>query len=594
MQSSPDHPNAALRLSRLSTSIAELHGAIRTAEAEADQIETKIAYKDAEIDDLISDKISHNGCTKGFETVIRRAKGHREKLSEALESKRDEIANLKNKKERRQARLSAIPPVESTNAPDPRDNEQAAALLEITHTPWSRVFVTSRDGQTFISPAMLHGVPTEPITENGEYWEQTWTKFDDAINTERLRQQYEQDVDEWRQRRQVGLPTAQEEAEFAKKQYRNRRFTTEAKAAKRWFCPGTTLHPNQMMAKQYLPERGLCQSYIIYQICNLLSRLHALHERGELTIQPIYFLLWRMSVTFDRMPSTGPRSIYKSIVDQDHPSFDPVLRQAILRGAQHMNSFNSYGPRLVDSAARSQTLTPSSTQAADRDKVSQTQVRRQPWEVIADSDISTSAADNGKKASLETMSDESQLTKKRRVLNISPSPAERKKKRASNVFTRQRRMDDTDPPSTNNVVQPSSRAVEQMLFRPEVPVQSTQQHGGSAGVVTARPSSDQQVSATVHSPNEFAPSLRAREIADREASHQKCRELIRKYGGKKAEEAIKDVALEDGTAYFIPVGESDNEEDKVADSKATAKREIERPPFPWKYGKVSHGFIFND
>lgn len=331
--------------SQLTTSIEELQVALLAAQSDADHVETQIAYKDAEIDDLKSYRMSTTGTTVKYDAAIRSALEEKQKLCDSFVEKSDKVAILSNKLDKKQARLSSIAPVESTSAPDPRDNEEAAALLEVTATPWKDVFVTSSDGTIFIRPTMLQGVPTAPITEDGPYWESSWLKFGDAINEVELQHQHNQDMEEKRQKSMHGPLSPAELAEFNRRDQRYQRSMNIARVARKWFCPGRTLHPNQMLAKRYLPDVGFCQPYNIYQICNILSRLNVLYERGELAMQPIYFLLWRMSVVLEREPQTGIKSFTRAIVEQDHASLDPILRQAAIRAAQHTNDYNCYGRR---------------------------------------------------------------------------------------------------------------------------------------------------------------------------------------------------------------------------------------------------------
>ncbi|KAJ0344758.1 hypothetical protein COL154_007397 [Colletotrichum chrysophilum] len=343
---SPSPPTPLIQKSRLISSIAELEETVKETQAAADLIETEIAYKDAEIDGLKRDRISHSGSTKRFDDAITQIRVKIQQLCDKFDETIDTLAALRDRLEKKKAKLAAIAPVESTDAPDPKDDEEAAALLEITSTPWEQVFVTSDDGKTFVRPAMLRGVPSTPITEDGPYWVPTWTKFVDAMDADRLQRQYEDDIDERHERMLHGPLTDEEKEDFDKRDRRYYRLANELRVVKRWFCPGKTMHPNQMMAKEHMPAEGICQSHNLYQICNVLNRLQALHVRGELAMEPLYFLLWRMSVIFERGPHTGAKSFCRSIVEEGHHSLDPVMRQAIIRGAQHTNDYNFYGRKL--------------------------------------------------------------------------------------------------------------------------------------------------------------------------------------------------------------------------------------------------------
>ncbi|KAI8299394.1 hypothetical protein K4K59_002216 [Colletotrichum sp. SAR11_240] len=214
---SPSRPTPLIQKSRLISSIAELEETVKETQASADLIETEIAYKDAEIDGLKRDRISHSGSTKRFDDAITQIRVKIQQLCDKFDEKIDTLAALRDRLEKKKAKLAAIAPVESTDAPDPKDDEEAAALLEITSTPWEQVFVTSDDGKTFVRPAMLRGVPSTPITEDGPYWVPTWTKFVDAMDADRLQRQYEDDVDERHERMLRGPLTDEEKEDFDKR-----------------------------------------------------------------------------------------------------------------------------------------------------------------------------------------------------------------------------------------------------------------------------------------------------------------------------------------------------------------------------------------
>ncbi|KAI8305544.1 hypothetical protein K4K61_005205 [Colletotrichum sp. SAR11_59] len=218
---SPSRPTPLIQKSRLISSIAELEETVKETQAAADLIETEIAYKDAEIDGLKRDRISHSGSTKRFDDAITQIRVKIQQLCDKFDETIDTLAALRERLEKKKAKLAAIAPVESTDAPDPKDDEEAAALLEITSTPWEQVFVTSDDGKTFVWPAMLRGVPSTPITEDGPYWVPTWTKFVDAMDADRLQRQYEDDVDERHERMLRGPLTDEEKEDFDKRDRRH-------------------------------------------------------------------------------------------------------------------------------------------------------------------------------------------------------------------------------------------------------------------------------------------------------------------------------------------------------------------------------------
>ncbi|GJC81146.1 hypothetical protein ColLi_03984 [Colletotrichum liriopes] len=303
-----------------------------------------MAYKEGQIKDLKFDRIAHDGPTTTFDRDIKRVKAECEQIHDDLDAKKEEIAVFKDKLKRREAKLAAVPRVQFADAPSPKYDKEAAALLEITSTQMNQVFAISDDGKTYINPTMLRGVPIEPINEDGEYWEMTWIKFKDAIDEDRIEREYQQELHALHQRAQEGTPSEKDEdPEKGFKRYQ--RNLNQAKVIKKWFRPGNTVHPNQIMAKHHLPDTGLCIVHVLYKICNILGRLSALHERGELGMPPLYFLMWRMSVSLDRQPRTHMKTFWRVIIDEDHVAYDEVLRKAEIRGAQHVGEYNFYNRR---------------------------------------------------------------------------------------------------------------------------------------------------------------------------------------------------------------------------------------------------------
>ncbi|KAF9878071.1 acyl-thioesterase [Colletotrichum karsti] len=375
--------------------MSELEDAMRDAQAEADFIETQVAYKDAEIDNLKFDRISHSGSTKHFNAAIIRTQQKRQELCDAFDSKKDEVSALKEKMKKRQTKLAGFAPVESTVAPDPNEDEETAALLEVTGTPWNEAFTTSDDGKVFTSPAMLRGVPTTPITETCPYWEPSWLKFGDAIDENRFQREYDQACEQWRQRIHRGSLSEADQEYFDKQEKKYYRLVNEAKVIRKWFCPGKTLHPNQFMAKAYMPDVGFCLPHNLYRIANYLNRLKVLFERGELAMQPLYFLLWRMSVSFDREAGNGihARSFCSRLIEEDRHAFDPLLRKAVIRSAQHTNDYNCYGRRSKGLGPLASPVKSRSTHASARVAAPPTPVSPEPRQKSAARSTTLAQAD---------------------------------------------------------------------------------------------------------------------------------------------------------------------------------------------------------
>ncbi|KAK1634927.1 hypothetical protein BDP81DRAFT_396152 [Colletotrichum phormii] len=361
---SPSYDGVPVQRSQLLSSITELKQGIQAAEADADRIETRISYKEDWITELRSKRIASDEPTPAIDKAIKKAQARHGVIEETLFAKKDEIARLRSKLKKKETKLAAIPQVESSNAPDPKDNEDAAALLEVTATPMNVIFTISEDGKTYTNPPMLRGVPVAPISETDSYWNPMWKKFAEAVNEEKVEREYQEYLLARHQRMLEGpLPASEDEPEQVFKRYQ--RSMRQAKVTKQWFNPGHTIHPNQLMAKEHLPETGLCDNYVLYKICNILSRINAMYERGELGMPPLHFLMWRMSVSLERYPHDPWKSFCRVMVDEKHSAYDSILRQAEIRGAQHVGDYNFYLGRWKQ-ASSSRDQAQSSALAASR------------------------------------------------------------------------------------------------------------------------------------------------------------------------------------------------------------------------------------
>ncbi|EXF78552.1 hypothetical protein CFIO01_11016 [Colletotrichum fioriniae PJ7] len=351
---SHSYDSAPVRRSQLLSSIAETRQGIQAAEADVDRIENRISYKEDWLKELKSERISADKSRPSIDRAIKQTQVRIKEIEETLTAKKDEIAHLKSKLKKKETKLAAIPQIESSSAPNPKDNEDAAALLEVTATPVNAIFTISEDGETYTNPPMLRGVPVAPISETGSYWSPMWKKFAEAVNEEKAEREYQEYLFIRHQRMLQGpLPASEDDPEHVFKRYQ--RSLRQAKVTKQWFNPGRTIHPNQLMAKEHLPETGICDNYVLYKICNILSRINAMYERGELGMPPMHFLMWRMSVSLERFPHDPMKSFWRVMVNKNHGAYDSILRQAEIRGAQHTGDYNFYlGRWKQTSSARDQ------------------------------------------------------------------------------------------------------------------------------------------------------------------------------------------------------------------------------------------------
>ncbi|KAK1965170.1 hypothetical protein LY78DRAFT_658599 [Colletotrichum sublineola] len=592
---SPSKAVAPLQRSRLLASITHLEDIIRNAENDAEKIETRLAYKRGQIEDLKFDRISQHGPTTIFDRAIKRAKSECEQIYDNLNSKKEEIAVFKDKLKRREAKLASIPPVESADAPSPEDNDEAVALLEITSTQMSEVFNISDDGKTYIYPAMLQGVLIKPINENDEYWEATWIKFNDAVNENQVRREYQQELDAWHKRTQQGIPLAEDE-DVEKGFKRYQRNLNQAKVIKKWFSPGSTVHPNQIMAKHHLPDEGLCIAHVLYKICNILERLNALHERGELGMPPLYFLMWRMSVSLDRQPRAHMKTFWRVIIDEDHVAYDNVLRKAEIRGAQHVGDYNFYNRRWKKTvSARGQGQQPLISLSATNTAIHTPEQPATPSRKPRDGQYQSTPATTVKSAASPVSLSTTTLAVKEGPM-VRDLQQQRKRQRSSATVEQQTLERGKDIPSSKKARKAAWKQME-LALRPPSSTESLASDRPDISPFTndteikntPPPSEGEKetnaavakLPQNVHDQNPNSASGRTTQ-----AWIEYAEEVERRTRPPKIEPSGRDAS-----SYFIPVGQDDNVPGTRKDI-SELRAEVGESPFPKTGKKVSHGFIF--
>ncbi|KZL83421.1 acyl- thioesterase ii [Colletotrichum incanum] len=586
-----------LQRSRLLLSIRRQEDIIREAENEAEneaeKIETDMSYKEGQINDLKFERIAHNGLTTTFDRDIKRAKAECEQIHDVLDNKKEETAVFKDKLKRREAKLAAIPRVMFADAPSPEDDKEVTARLEITSTQTNQVFAISDDGKTYINPAMLRGVPIEPIDEDDGYWEMTWIKFKDAIDEDQIEREYQQELDAWRQRAREETPSAEDE-DSEKEFKRYQRNLNQAKVIKKWFRPGNTVHPNQIMAKHHLPDTGLCIVHVLYKICNILVRLSALHERGELGMPPLYFLMWRMSVSLDRQPRTHMKTFWRVIIDEDHIAYDEVLRKAEIRGAQHVGDYNFYNRRwkkvVSAKGQRQQTAaSPSATKTAVQtpgQSMTPSRKSRDQLHQSTPTTIGTSAVDPTGSPKTTLTTTESPATQE---LRHQP-----KKRRSSATLEQQASEGGNGAPSARKArkvarkrmqlaLRSRSSTESLALNRPEI---STYARNTKFNTKPPVSQGERKTPATVDKlPQNDNPSSATGRDAQAWVKHVE--EVQRRACAQKTE-----TALEDATSYVVTVGEDKDRAIENGSGAMDVRAAVRESPFPKTGKKVSHGFIF--
>ncbi|KAK2062747.1 hypothetical protein LY76DRAFT_589110 [Colletotrichum caudatum] len=459
----------------------------------------------------------------------------------------------------------------------------------------SDVFTISDDGKTYVNPAMLQGVPIEPINEGDEYWETSWIKFNDAIDEDRVEREYQQELAAWHELVHQRNHLA-EDRDLEKGFKRYQRHLNQARVIRKWFRPGSTVHPNQIMAKHHLPDTGLCIAHVLYKICNILGRLDALHERGELGMPPLHFLMWRMSVSLDRQPRTHMRTFWRVIVDADHVAYDEVLRKAEIRGAQHVGDYNFYNRRWKKAvSAKDQRpqhiVSPSPTNTAIHPPAQPTTPSRKSHDAQYQSTPATTVTSAASPGGLPVTT-----LAAREDQTIDDSQHQRKRRRSAAAVERQASGRDRDATSTKKA-RKAARKEMQLALRLVSSAESLasdcpkiSSFENNAAMKNTPPSSqgEKETQATVTKLPQKAHDDKPKNASGRsvQAWIEYADEVERRTRPQKIE-----TPRQDASSYFIPVGQDDDIPGTRKDI-SELRAEVGESPFPKTGKKVSHGFIF--
>ncbi|KAK1597041.1 uncharacterized protein LY79DRAFT_541973 [Colletotrichum navitas] len=460
----------------------------------------------------------------------------------------------------------------------------------------SEVFAISDDGKTYVNPAMLRGVPVEPINESDKYWEATWVKFNEAIDEDRVEREYRQELDAWHKLTQQGDPLA-EEQDLERGFKRYQRNLNQARVIKKWFRPGSTVHPNQIMAKHHLPDMGLCIAHVLYKICNILTHLGALHERGELRMPPLYFLMWRMSVSLDRQPRTHMKSFWRVIIDEDHVAYDEVLRKAEIRGAQHMGDYNFYNRRWKKTVSakdqrRQPVVSPSATNTALHPPGQPTTPSRKSRYDQYQSTPATTATSAPRPVGLPMTT----LAAKEEPTTHDLQQHQRKRRRSAATVEQQTLEGDRDAISTKKARKAEWKGM-QLALRPVSSAESLASDSPKISLfandtamknMSLSSQGEKETHVTDNELPQQVHDVRPNSASGRSAQawSEYAEEVERRTRSPKIESP-----RQDASGYFILVGQDDEVPGTQKDI-SELRAEVGESPFPKTGKKVSHGFIF--
>lgn len=161
------------------------------------------------------------------------------------------------------------------------EEEKREMMLEMLSTPFDAVYAHDPAGTHFIEPPELRGVPVQRLNENGSYWEPGWTSLDDFLeqeDDEELKAAFWQD-------RHDRDPENQEYERLCKKHTTR---ASQLRKIREFFGPDTGHHPNQLVSKEYLPSKGLCNPDDMYNLACTLEYLDSVQEQYGMGMEPWY------------------------------------------------------------------------------------------------------------------------------------------------------------------------------------------------------------------------------------------------------------------------------------------------------------------
>ena len=202
----------------------------------------------------------------------------------------------------------------------------------------------------------MEGVPSVILAENSSYWLRIWkpreTLYSERDRLEKLVSDLESPIKELKFARSrvndVEAPMPRELTTNCRNQLRTRdhhldkakRDLSAIKVVIDRFGSVDTVHPNQLIAKGILPDEGLCVTgpKLLYKLCLRLKDLQELFVQGELRMNPVNFIRWRLGCCLQQKPGCF-RSICSDLA-KDTEYGDYVMRYVMLR-AEHLRQRHS-------------------------------------------------------------------------------------------------------------------------------------------------------------------------------------------------------------------------------------------------------------
>lgn len=229
-------------------------------------------------------------------------------------------------------------------APAANNARLSEELRKMLGTPYDEVFELSKDGLTYVRPASLFGVPVAKSGEGTAYWQPGWASLDAYVAGE----QGEEDL----KRRAADVLQNDPDNKAAQKERKLRTDNvSKQRKIREVFGGDQRAHPNQVVAKRYLPPGGLCEQELMYHLGCKMTDLTVLASKNLLGMDPWDFYRWRIGkVLMERrrglIPGTkkeGIRGVINSLDSEN--GADSLFREAVIYSARLQGRFASYGPR---------------------------------------------------------------------------------------------------------------------------------------------------------------------------------------------------------------------------------------------------------
>lgn len=158
----------------------------------------------------------------------------------------------------------------------------------------SNVLDLMSDGNVFVNPPCMVGVPTEKIVEGGPYWVASWISFEET------EVQMKQELDDY-------------EKEVAKGGGAKRPMQPiNALAGLKNYFDRQGFHPNQLLSKQYITGSGLVHVGLLYKLKTIIEVLKEASSISVIKVQPLSWLRGRLAFIVDRERS---RDTLKAILE---------------------------------------------------------------------------------------------------------------------------------------------------------------------------------------------------------------------------------------------------------------------------------------